>query len=122
MNYAAEDLRARGMVVWNIEYRGADQAGGGYPGTYLDVAAAADACAASPGPSPRSRQGGRGRPFGRRHLGAWLAARPRLPAHSPLARRDPLPVSAVVNLGGLPDLKADKRRPTPPAGPISSTP
>src|SRR5665213_4091895 len=43
MNWAAEDLRRRGMAVWNIEYRGVDQAGGGWPGTFQDVAAAADA-------------------------------------------------------------------------------
>ena len=43
MNWAAEDLRRRGIAVWNIEYRGIDRPGGGYPGTVLDVAAAADA-------------------------------------------------------------------------------
>jgi len=43
MNHAAEDLRKRGLAVWNIEYRGVDEAGGGYPGTFLDVARAADA-------------------------------------------------------------------------------
>src|SRR5580704_9621229 len=42
MNYAAEDLRRRGIAVWNIEYRGVDRPGGGYPGTFHDVAAAAD--------------------------------------------------------------------------------
>ena len=43
MNYIADDLRTRGIAVWNIEYRGVDRPGGGYPGTFLDVAAAADA-------------------------------------------------------------------------------
>src|SRR5262252_800336 len=43
MNYAAEDLRRRGYAVWNIEYRGVDRPGGGYPGTFEDVAAGADA-------------------------------------------------------------------------------
>jgi hypothetical protein len=42
MNYAAEDLRRRGIAVWNIEYRGVDRPGGGYPGTFQDVAAATD--------------------------------------------------------------------------------
>jgi acetyl esterase/lipase len=37
MNWAAEDLRKRGLAVWNIEYRGVDEDGGGYPGTFLDV-------------------------------------------------------------------------------------
>ena len=43
MNWLAEDLRARGYAVWNVDYRGIDRAGGGYPGTFADVAAAADA-------------------------------------------------------------------------------
>ncbi|MEL6758158.1 MAG: hypothetical protein AAFP81_17135, partial [Pseudomonadota bacterium] len=45
MNYAAEDLRQRGLAVWNIEYRGVDEDGGGYPGTYLDVASDGISCA-----------------------------------------------------------------------------
>ena len=44
MNWVADDLRRRGIAVWNIDYRGVDR-GGGYPGTFQDVAAAADALA-----------------------------------------------------------------------------
>ena len=40
MNYIADDLRKDGIAVWNIEYRGVDR-GGGYPGTYQDIGAAA---------------------------------------------------------------------------------
>ena len=40
MDWAADDLRQRGYVVWNIEYRRIDQPGGGYPGTYEDVSTA----------------------------------------------------------------------------------
>jgi acetyl esterase/lipase len=43
MNWAADDLRKRGIAVWNIDYRGVDREGGGYPGTFLDAAAATDA-------------------------------------------------------------------------------
>ena len=43
MNYAAEAVRLEGFAVWNIEYRGVDEKGGGYPGTFMDVALAADA-------------------------------------------------------------------------------
>ena len=42
MNWIADDLRRRGIAVWNIDYRGVDR-GGGYPNTFLDVASAADA-------------------------------------------------------------------------------
>ena len=38
----AEDLAAHGFNVWNIEYRRIDEAGGGWPGTFLDVALALD--------------------------------------------------------------------------------
>src|SRR3546814_2997527 len=41
MNWIADDLRKRGIAVWNIDYRGVDRPGGGYPGTFLDAAAAA---------------------------------------------------------------------------------
>ncbi|KAF0811521.1 hypothetical protein IGB42_03978 [Andreprevotia sp. IGB-42] len=35
-------MAGQGWAVWNVEYRSADVAGGGWPGTYQDVAAAAD--------------------------------------------------------------------------------
>src|SRR5687767_7477519 len=40
MNWIADDLRKRGIAVWNIDYRGVDRGGGGYPGTFQDAAAA----------------------------------------------------------------------------------
>lgn len=45
MHPMALDLRARGYAVWNIEYRAMDTAGGGWPGTFEDVAHAV--CAAA---------------------------------------------------------------------------
>ena len=45
------------------------------------------------------------------HLALWLAARPRLPAGSPLRTADPLPIHEVVSLGGLPDLEEAARPP-----------
>lgn len=107
MNYVAEDLRQRGYAVWNIEYRGIDRDGGGYPGTFQDVAAAADELTAI---APRygldlDRLVAVGHSAGG-HLVLWLAARPRLPATSPLKSAHPLPIPAVLSLGGLPDLAA----------------
>jgi len=106
MNYAAEDLRRRGIAVWNIEYPGVDRPGGGYPGTFQDVAAGADLLAAL-GPQYHLRTdrvvvvghsaGG--------HLAPWLAARGRIAAGSPLHAAHPLPIAGVVSLGGLPDLE-----------------
>jgi acetyl esterase/lipase len=42
MDRLGDDLAARGIASWNIEYRRVGEAGGGYPGTLIDVAAAAE--------------------------------------------------------------------------------
>jgi len=112
MNWIAADLRAAGVAVWNIDYRGVDRPGGGYPGTFADVAAAADRLAVE---GPRLRLDTRrvvavGHSAGG-HLALWLAARPRLPAASPLRTLRALPIAEVVSLGGLPDLEATAAAP-----------
>lgn len=106
MNYLAGDLRARGYAVWNIDYRGVDRPGGGYPGTFLDAGAAADALrgVAATNRLDLKRLVAVGHSAGG-HLALWLAARPRLPLTSPLHNADPLPIPAVISLGGLPDLE-----------------
>lgn len=38
----AQNLDEEGFAVWNIEYRRLGQDGGGYPGTFRDVANAED--------------------------------------------------------------------------------
>jgi acetyl esterase/lipase len=48
MDPLANDLVARGYAAWNIEYRRVGQAGGGWPGTLEDVAAAIDQLADVP--------------------------------------------------------------------------
>jgi acetyl esterase/lipase len=112
MNWIADDLRRRGIAVWNIDYRGVDREGGGYPGTFLDAAAAADALRShaaayrldiSPLVATGHSAGG--------HLALWLAARPRLPAGSPLRNANPIRIDSVVSLGGLPDLEEAARPP-----------
>lgn len=107
MNYAANALRAEGLGVWNIEYRGVDEDGGGYPGTFKDVALAADALGTM-GPAlgfDTSRVVATGHSAGG-HLAVWTAARSRLPQSSALYSPDPLDIKAVVNVGGLADLEA----------------
>jgi len=110
MNWAAEDLRRRGVAVWNIEYRGVDVPGGGYPGTFQDVAAGADALAGigSEYHLKTDRVIALGHSAGG-HFVLWLAARGRIPAGSVLKSVHPLPIAAVVSLGGLPDLELDRR-------------
>jgi acetyl esterase/lipase len=118
MNWAAEDLRRRGIAVWNIEYRGVDEPGGGYPGTFADAAGAADALRSQA--HVHGLDTGRIVAFGHSaggHLAMWLAARPRLPRSSPLWSGDPLPIHAVVSAGGLPDLAADRAATDAACGP-----
>lgn len=112
MNWVADDLRADGIAVWNIDYRGVDRPGGGYPGTFADVAEAADQLAVhqSEYSLDTRRVVALGHSAGA-HLALWLAARPRLPATSPLRTGDPLPIAHVVCLGGLPDLEATAASP-----------
>jgi len=112
MNWIADDLRQRGLAVWNIDYRGVDRAAGGYPGTFLDAGAAADALRAHAGTYrlDPSRLVAIGHSAGG-HLALWLAARPRLPEDSPLRTADPLPIPNVISLGGLPDLEEAARPP-----------
>jgi hypothetical protein len=119
MNWIADDLRKRGIAVWNIDYRGVDREGGGYPGTFLDAAAAADALREHAAAlQSRHLAAGRGRPFGRRAPGA-VAGRPAAlpPLGSPLRTGDPIPIDTVVSLGGLPDLELAARRRAAAAAP-----
>jgi acetyl esterase/lipase len=107
MNWIAADLATRGYAVWNIDYRGVDRPGGGYPGTFRDVAASADALRthARAYNLDLSRLVAVGHSAGG-HLALWLAGRSRLPAGSPLRTAGiPLPIAHVVSLGGLPDLE-----------------
>jgi acetyl esterase/lipase len=119
MNSLAEDLAKRGYAAWNIEYQRIGNSGGGWPGTFLDVALATDylrklapsymldlQCVIPIGHSA----GG--------HLAFWLAARPRIPLvahHSPLASSQipadneetatPLGLRGVISLAGVVDLE-----------------
>jgi len=112
MSWIADDLTRHGIAVWNIDYRGVDRPGGGYPGTFEDAAAAADALRANASRYnlDLARVVATGHSAGG-HLALWLAARPRLPAGSPLRSANPLPIYAVVSLGGLPDLEEAARPP-----------
>ncbi len=112
MDWVAGDLRDAGVAVWNIDYRGVDRAGGGYPGTFADAAAAADALRthAATYDLDTTNVVAIGHSAGG-HLALWLAARPRLPASSPLRTAAPLPIARVISLGGLPDLEATAASP-----------
>lgn len=115
MNWIADDLRGRGIAVWNIEYRGVDRDGGGYPGTYEDVSRAADSLMEH---AERYNLDTRnvvmiGHSAGG-HLALWLGAQ------QPLTRAFPSPytlnVRTVISQGGLPDLEAGITRQGHPCG------
>ena len=86
MTGLAKDLAARGYAAWNIEYRRVGNPGGGWPGTFLDVARATDYLREiATGYALDLR---RVVPIGHSaggHLALWLAGRPRIPAGDPLA-------------------------------------
>lgn len=106
MEPMAADLQHGGYAVWNIGYRRLGHDGGGYPGTFLDVAAAMDKLREV---APEyglylKRTVVIGHSAGGQ-LALWAAARARLPKTSVLYRPDPLPVSGVVSLAGINDLE-----------------
>jgi len=115
MDYAAADLQHRGYAVWNIGYRRLGHEGGGYPGTFLDVANAIDMLrrVAPEHGLDLSRVVLVGHSAGGQ-LAMWAAARAHLPNTSPLYRANPLPVRAVISLAGILDLE-DYRKHGPPA-------
>lgn len=99
-------LAARGIAVWNVEYRRVDEEGGGYPGMYLDMHAALDLLAANAAARKLDleRIVAVGHSAGGQ-LVQWIAGRGRIPAGSPLYHPDGLKVDRIVSLGGLADLR-----------------
>ncbi len=96
-----------GYAVWSIEYRRVGNPGGGYPGTFLDVASATD----------KLRELARHYPLDTRRLvvvghsaggqlAVWLATRSKMAKDSPLSTRKPMHIGGVVSLEGVMDLRA----------------
>jgi acetyl esterase/lipase len=99
-------LTAAGLATWNVEYRRVGDPGGGWPGTFHDVAAAAE--------HVRALAPAYGLDLGRvvalghsagGHLALWLAGRHRIAPSDPLAAAAPLPLRGAVSLGGVVDLR-----------------
>jgi len=93
-----------GVAVWSLEYRRIGN-GGGWPETFLDIAAGTDflRTIAEAQQLDLSRVVAVGHSAGG-HLVLWLAARHRLPATSPIYTPDPLALAGVLPLAGIPDL------------------
>jgi acetyl esterase/lipase len=101
----ADALRDVGIATWNVEYRRADSPGGGWPGTFLDIADAADFARslAARYPLDSTRIVAVGHSAGG-HLALWLAARGKLKPSSPLYRARPIRLHGAVSLGGPADI------------------
>lgn len=114
MDGLAEDLAARGIASWNIEYRRVGDPGGGWPNSLLDVAAAADYLLTL---APRhaldlTRIVAIGHSAGGQ-LALWLAGQSHLPKDSPLASAagslkaevsGRIPLAGAISLAGVNDL------------------
>lgn len=106
MNELGQDLAGRGIAAWNIEYRRVGNPGGGWPGTLLDVAQAADFLRdlAPAHDLDLRRIVALGHSAGG-HLACWLAARWRIPADSVISpQHEPLALAGVISLAGVLDL------------------
>jgi acetyl esterase/lipase len=106
----AEALARAGFAVCAPEYRRSGQRGGGWPGTFDDVAAAVDRLpglvrAATGGLVDAERMVLAGHSAGG-HLALWAASRHRLPAESPWRRPDAATNCGVVALAAVSDLVA----------------
>ncbi len=103
----ATAVAAEGIVTWSLEYRRVGDDGGGWPGTFLDVAAGADhlRALADRFPLDLDRAVAVGHSAGG-HLALWLAARHRLPPGSPVTTGEPLTLLGVVGLAPIADLAA----------------
>lgn len=106
MGHVCKALSEAGMATWNIEFRRIGNAGGGWPGTFQDVALAADyvRALAQAYPLDLARVIAIGHSAGGQ-LALWLAARQRIPLGHVLHSDAPLPLRAAVSLAGVNDLR-----------------
>ncbi len=95
----AEALTSEGIATWSLEYRRVGHSGGGWPGTFQDVARGADHLRSLA--TPHTLDLGRVVTVGHSaggQLAIWLAGRPRLIPQSELHVPDPLTVAGVLAL------------------------
>src|SRR5262245_33026873 len=107
LRHIGEELASRGIAVWSIGYRRANEPDGGYPGTFQDVGVAIDRLwsEAARYRFDLTRTVLAGHSAGG-HLALWAAVRDRLPADSRLHSPQPFLPRSVISLAGIGDLKA----------------
>jgi acetyl esterase/lipase len=98
-------LARNGIATWSLEYRRVGDEGGGWPGTFQDIAAGADylRTIAADYDLDLDRVIVSGHSAGG-HLALWTAARSQIPADSAIASENPLTVRGVLALAPAPDL------------------
>jgi acetyl esterase/lipase len=106
MSHLSAALAEAGVATWSVEYRRVGNQGGGWPGTFEDVAQAADHLRkiAKEYQLDLDRVIAVGHSAGG-HLALWLAARKILPKDSPVYSSDPLPLRGVISLAGVTNLR-----------------
>jgi acetyl esterase/lipase len=100
-------LRADGIATWSLEYRRVGHEGGGWPGTFQDVAGGFNHLEelARSYPLDLTRVVAVGHSAGG-HLAFWLAGHPHIPKESPVYLPQLfVPIKAVVALAGAVDLR-----------------
>ncbi|MBI4787464.1 MAG: alpha/beta fold hydrolase [Chloroflexi bacterium] len=99
-------LTGNGIATWSVEYRRLGDPGGGWPGTFLDVAAAVNHLRTL---APQynldlERVVTMGHSAGG-HLALWVAGLGRVARDSAIYVSDPLPLRAAISLAGVIDLR-----------------
>ncbi len=103
--FLADDLRKCGVAVWSLTYRRVGHSGGGYPGTFNDVAngVAHLRTIAEKYNLDLNRAVVTGHSAGG-HLALWVAAQNKIPAGSALKREQAVNFKAVIGIAAIPDL------------------
>jgi len=103
----AAELAANGIATWNMEYRRLGNPGGGWPGTFQDLALGTDHVRqlAKKHALDLNRVVVAGHSAGG-SFALWIAGRSRIPKSSELAVGKPLRVRGALNLDGPGDLRA----------------
>jgi acetyl esterase/lipase len=104
--FLCQALAEAGIAVWSLEYRRLGDAGGGWPGTFQDVAhgVAFVRRLADDYPLDLGRAVLMGHSAGG-HLALWAAAAARLPPDHVLRGPPPPDLRAVIALAAVPDLR-----------------
>ena len=103
---AEQALADSGYAVWSVEYRRVGDEGGGWPGTFLDIARGSDYVReiAQKYSLDLSHVVASGHSAGG-EFALWLAARSKIPASSEVYVKNPIKVHGVVALAPAPDLE-----------------